>query len=126
MPSRNPRIRAGLSATDRWRCGPHEGFRGLFTDRRRRTRGIHFLGPGDRKEQCIGLFAGLTIGRELCFDIALQGGRQLAERGTAVEARERQIDEKILRALGSDLSPGFGAGRALDQAHVPQAVISLT
>ena len=43
----------------------------------------------------------------------------MAEHRPAVEARERQIDQKILRPLGGDLRPGLGAGRALDQAEGP-------
>ena len=91
-----------------------EGFGRLFPDERGRTCGIHLLGPADREEQGIGLLAGLSIGRKHRLDVALESERQLAKRRPAIKARERQINQKILCPLGSDLCPGLGSRRTLD------------
>ena len=89
----------------------------FLADRRDRARSVDLLGFPDGKEQFIGLFAGLSIGREERLDIPLEGNWQATEHRAAVETRERQIDEKILRTLGGDFRPGCSACRAFDEAE---------
>jgi hypothetical protein len=88
---------------------------GELADRRRRAGGGHQLHLADREQQRVGPLAGLGVGQEQALDVPLERRQQSPERRPAVEARERQVDQEVLRPLLGDACcwAMLAAGRCL-------------